>query len=337
MRADRLLALMMLLQAHTKMTAAALAKELEVSKRTIYRDIDALSATGVPIYADGGPGGGYALLDSYRTTLTGLNENEIRLFFMLTIPGSLSDLGVSQQLKTTLLKLTSTFPKRYQEQATYVQQRLHLDATRWFQPNQPTPHLKIIQEAIWQDRQLHFAYQRREGPISQRTVSPYGLVAKAGVWYLVANTDKDVHVYRVSRIRHIELTQVHFTRPQNFNLLNFWVTWVADYEASLPKYPVTLRIAPDLVSTLPYILGEGVRSLIAQAQPDRAGWRKLDYIFERMEEARMFVLGMGASVEVVTPEALRNSVIQFAADIVSLWKPRKSGHERKRESDTLIV
>ena len=157
MRADRLLSLMMLLQTRGQMTAEELAAELEVSKRTIYRDIDALSIAGVPVYASGGPGGGYAVLDSYRTSLTGLNENEIRALFMLTIPGPISDLGVSQQLKAAILKMTSSFSDDHYEHADYLRQRLHLDAASWFQTDEPVPHLKTVQEAVWQDRQLLLA------------------------------------------------------------------------------------------------------------------------------------------------------------------------------------
>ena len=272
MRADRLLSLMMLLQTRGQMTAEELAAELEVSKRTIYRDIDALSIAGVPVYASGGPGGGYAVLDSYRTSLTGLNENEIRALFMLTIPGPISDLGVSQQLKAAILKLTSSFADEHHEHIDYLRQRLHLDAASWFQTEEPVPHLKIVQDAAWQDRQLVLSYRRRNGMVSEQIISPYGLVAKASIWYLVAATDKGMRVYRVSRIESAQMTQTHFARTQDFELAKFWTDWVIGYKASLPKYPVTLRIGPDLIPVLPYILGDDVRSLVEQAQPDSEGW-----------------------------------------------------------------
>jgi predicted DNA-binding transcriptional regulator YafY len=317
MRADRLLSLMMLLQTRRQMTAEELANELEVSKRTIYRDIDALSVAGVPVYASGGPGGGYALLDSYRTTLTGLNEHEIQALFMLTIPSPISDLGVSQQLKAAILKLTSTLASDRHEHADYLRQRLHLDAASWFQIDEPVPHLKIVQEAAWQDRQLVLSYRRRNGTVSERTISPYGLVAKASIWYLVAATDKGMHVYRVSRIEAVQIIQTHFARPQDFDLAKFWAGWVIGYKASLPKYPVTLRIGPDLIPVLPYILGEGVRLLVEQAQPDSEGWRVVNYTFERIEEAQAYVLGMGASVDVIAPEELRVRVLKLATDVVA--------------------
>ncbi len=317
MRADRLLSIMMLLQARRQMTAEELANELEVSKRTIYRDIDALSTAGVPVYANGGPGGGYALLDSYRTTLTGLNENEIQALFMLTIPSPIADLGINQQLKAAILKLTSTITSDYPQHADYLRQRLYLDAASWFQTDEPVPHLKIVQEAAWQDRQLLLSYRRQNGTVSEQTISPYGLVAKASIWYLVAATEHGMRVYRVSRIEAVQLSQKHFTRSQDFDLARFWTDWVTGYRVSLPKYPVTLRIGPDLIPVLPYILGEGIRSLVEQAEPDMEGWRVLNYTFEKIEEAQAYVLGMGASVDVIAPEELRVSVLKLAADVVA--------------------
>ncbi|KAA3661969.1 MAG: YafY family transcriptional regulator [Chloroflexi bacterium] len=317
MRADRLLTLMMVLQTRGQTTAAALAKELEVSKRTIYRDIDALSAAGVPVYADGGPGGGYALLDSYRTTLTGLHEDEIRALFMLTIPGPLSDLGLSQQLKGAFLKLTSSLPSHYQEQAQLIRKRIHLDAAGWFQREERLPFLPVVQEAVWQDLQLSMSYRRSGGGLSQRVVSPYGLVAKAGIWYLVAATERGMRVYRVSRVETAVLTQTHFTRPATFDLADFWANWIADYEVGLPKYPVTLSIGPDLIPNLPHILGAGVRSLLAETQPDANGWKTIDYTFERVEEAQTFIMGMGTVVKIIAPDSLRVSIAKLASEIAA--------------------
>ena len=223
MRADRLLSLMMLLQTRRQMTAEELAIELEVSKRTIYRDIDALSVAGVPVYANGGPGGGYALLDSYRTTLTGLNESEIQALFMLTIPSPISDLGVSQQLKAAILKLTSALTSDHLEHTDYFRQRLHLDAASWFQTDEPVPHLKAVQEAVWQDRQLILSYRRRNGTVSERTISPYGLVAKASYWYFLGQVpDGTMRTYRVLRMQEITLSETRFQRDLDFDLVGHW-------------------------------------------------------------------------------------------------------------------
>ena len=319
MRADRLLTLMMLLQRRGRTTAEELARELEVSTRTIYRDIDALSAAGVPVYAEGGPGGGYALLDSYRTTLTGLHEDEMRALFMLTIPSPIADLGVSQQLKAAILKLTTSLSDRHQEQADRIHQRLYLDAKGWFQPEEPVPYLQTIQEAVWSDRQLDLAYQRSMGSAHRRTVSPYGLVAKAGVWYLVCETEQGMRVYRISRVVRAAMTPTHFVRAEGFDLVDFWTEWSAAYVANLPQYPVTLRVAPEILPTLFSILGETVKEQLDNAEADTAGWRLLHHTFERMEEARAYVLGLGAAVEVIAPEELRSSVIDFATKIVTYY------------------
>lgn len=320
MRADRLISLMMLLQTRGQMTAESLALVLEVSKRTIYRDIDALSSAGVPIYADGGPGGGYALIDSYRTTLNGLNQEEIRSLFLLMTPGPFSDLGISPALNSAVLKLTSALPNRHYDQPDFVRRRFYLDAGGWFQRNEAVPHLKTIQEAVWSDRQILISYRPRVGEVGQRTLSPLGLVAKSNIWYLVADTDRGKRVYRVSRIETVEWTVNQFMREPSFELVDYWMKWVADYEASLPQYPVTLRIAPDVVSILPFIWGENVRIPLERSQSDANGWRILDYTFERMEEAEYRILGLGASVEVIAPDELRAAVLESAQQIVMQYK-----------------
>lgn len=317
MRADRLLSLMMLLQKNKLMTAVSLAQELEVTKRTIYRDIEALSMAGVPVYAIGGPGGGYALHDNYRTTLTGLSENEMRTLFMLTLPGPLQDLGVSQELKATTLKLTHSLSSQYLEQANYVRQRLHLDAARWFQKDTAVQHLKVLQEAVWQDRESSMIYRRADGQVSERTIAPYSLAAKAGLWYLIAETSGGMRVFRVSRIEAVTLLHTHFVRPEDFDLITFWEAWVADYEANLPQYPVRLRIKPDVLPFLIHILGEQGQREVEQEQPDADGWRVVDCTFERPDEARLFVLGMGTFVEVLAPDELRTTVLQMAQEVVA--------------------
>src|SRR5512147_2861952 len=152
MRADRLLSLLMLLQARGRMTAQELARELEVSERTIYRDINALSASGVPVYAESGPGGGCALLDSYRTNLTGLTADEARALFMLSIPAPLDQLGVGQELRAALLKLSAALPSSRRPDEERARQRIHIDSLAWFQGEDPVPHLHTLQQAVWQDR-----------------------------------------------------------------------------------------------------------------------------------------------------------------------------------------
>jgi len=323
MRADRLLSLLMLLQTRGHMTAQELAEELETSVRTIYRDIDALSAAGVPVYAERGPGGGCALLDSYRTNLTGLTEDEVRALFMLSIPAPLAELGVSQELKAALLKLSAALPAARRHDESHVRQRIHLDWAGWHQPEEPAPHLQTIHQAVWQDRKLHIAY-----PVEivsyvkqfERLVDPYGLVAKAGVWYLVCAGDGRMRVQRVSRILEAHLAGERFERPADFDLAAFWERWCARQEESRPTYPVTARVSPDLVALLPLYLGGRIHAALAQAgPPDAEGWVTLVLPFETAQAARDRILGFGKAVEVLEPEPLRKSIVDFAVQIVSFY------------------
>lgn len=326
MRADRLLSLLMLLQSRGKMTAEALAAELEVSVRTIYRDIDALGTAGVPVYTDRGPGGGVALLDSYRTNLTGLNADEARALFMLSIPAPLDQLGVGQELKAALRKLAAALPAASRSDETHIRQRIHLDSVWWFQEQEPVPHLPTVQQAVWEDRKLRLKYRSRFDTEIERLVEPYGLVAKTGIWYVVCARDSLMRVYRLSRILDTQLTDVVFTRPPNFDLAAFWQGWCTKFEQSRAYYPVIGRITPEFVPHLDRIFGPAMRESIAQSVPDAQGRITLELPFETFEHARERILGFGRAVEVLEPEPLRRSIQDFAEHIVALYAEDKTGN-----------
>ena len=189
MRADRLLSILMILQTRGKVTALALAEELEVSERTIYRDVEALSGAGVPLYAERGPGGGIALLEEYRTNLTGLNSDEARALFMLSIPSPLLQLGVGPDLTAAMFKLSAALPESRRREQQAARQRIHLDAAWWGQSGLPGPHLGVVQQAVWQDRRLRIVTRTLFGAEIELNVDPLGLVAKASEWYLVARRE----------------------------------------------------------------------------------------------------------------------------------------------------
>ena len=320
MRADRLLSLLMLLQARGRITAEKLAEELEVSVRTIYRDIEALSIAGVPVYTERGPGGGCALMDTYRTDLTGLTKDEVRALFMLRIPAPLAELGVSQELKAALLKLAAALPADRRQDEERVRQRIHLDSVEWFQAKEPVPHLRTIQQAVWEDRRLHLSYHLPFETQVGRLVNPYGLVAKASVWYLVCARDSHIRVHRVSHVLDARLTDESFERPADFDLATYWNAWCAEVEENRPTYPVTVRVAPDLVPFLARYFGDGIRDVTGRAGPPDAGGRiTLTLPFETLEAARERILGFGRAMEVLEPQALRESVLDFATQIVALY------------------
>lgn len=321
MRADRLISIVMLLQTHARMTACELAEELEVSERTIYRDIDALSIAGVPIYSEAGPGGGYALVDDYRTTLTGLTEGEVRALFTLNIPAPLTDLGMDKELRAALLKLSASLPNTRRGEEEKAHQRFHLDSTWWQQGGESVPHLKDIQQAVWQNLKLHVVYQPLYTTEIERLIAPYGLVAKAGVWYLVYARNERIYVQRVSDLTDVRISPESFGRPDEFDLAAFWESWCAEYEALLSYFTATVRVAPDFIPELPKHFSNDVLDQAAQAgPPDDDRWIKLELSFRSFEEARARILGFGRGVEVLEPLALKRSVLDFAEQIVDLYK-----------------
>ncbi len=326
MRADRLLSIMMFLQARGRMTAPELARELEVSVRTIYRDMDALSAAGVPVYAERGPGGGCALLDSYRTTLTGLTQDEVRALFMLSIPAPLTELGLDQELRAAMLKLSAALPASRRGDEERVRQRIHLDPVGWFDSNEPVPHLQTIQQALWADRKLHLTYRLPFEARVQWSVEPYGLVAKAGVWYLVCARDDRIRVVRLSGVLGARISDESFERPTDLDLGSFWRTWCLAYEGNRPHYPVIVRASPALLPFLPQHFGDQIRVAMAAAGPaDAEGWLTMSLSFEALEEARARLIAFGAALEVLAPQALRSTVADYAAQIVALYAGSGAG------------
>ncbi len=320
MRADRLLSILMLLQTRGRMSAQALAKELEVSERTIYRDIDALSAAGVPVYGEAGREGGYALLDSYRTNLTGLTEGEVRALFMLQIPSPLAELGVSRELKAAFLKLSAALPRDRHRDEEWVRQRFYLDSSPWHQGEEAVPHLQTVHQAVWHDRKLQITYRPLPMAQIELLVAPYAMVAKAGVWHLVCAANDRLRVYHVSEFLDARILDETFTRLADFDLAAFWENWCAAREKSYSDFRVVVRVAPNFIPALPFYLGDSLREKVAQAgPPDAEGWIKLELAFESLEAARDRLLDFGRGVQVLEPWALRRSIRDFAEQILSLY------------------
>jgi predicted DNA-binding transcriptional regulator YafY len=320
MRADRLLSLLMLLQARDRMTAKHLAKELEVSERTVYRDIEALSAAGVPVYGEPGREGGFALLDGYKTSLTGLTKQEVRALFMLSIPAPLEELGISHELRQALLKLSAALPEPRRSVEEQVRRRFHLDSTWWEQGDEPVPYLQILYQAVLQDRKLYLKYRPLFNIELELLVDPYGLVAKAGVWYLVFARNSQVRIQRVSELIDARISTEVFSRPPGFDLPAFWRQWCARRTQRRTGYLVTVRVAPGFIPFLPMYMGTSVRAKIDQAgPPDTEGWITLELSFESLETARDRLLDYGGGVEVLEPQALRKSILDYARQIVALY------------------
>jgi predicted DNA-binding transcriptional regulator YafY len=319
MRADRLLSLLLLLQSRGRMTAQELAQRLEVSERTIYRDLNALSAAGVPVYAERGPGGGCALMDHYRTNLTGLSPAEVRTLFLSGTPGPLADLGFGSALEAALLKLLAALPSSHRHDVEQARQRVYVDAAGWSHPEE-APHLGVIQEAVWQERKLRLTYRKGSGELSERVVDPLGLVAKAGVWYLVACVDAEMRTFRISRVQAAELTEEPCQRPDGFDLAAHWTASSAQFRASWAQYPVTLRVAVRSTAALCEVFGAGMRALLARAEPpDAMGRTTVTLQLESFDTALTRVLAAGTLAEVVEPPELRQAIVDLARQVSAFY------------------
>lgn len=328
MRADRLLALLLLLQARGRMNAAELAAELEVSERTIYRDIDALNAAGVPIYGEAGRNGGYALLEPYRTTLTGMTRAEIQALFMLSVPEPLTELGISRDLHSALRKLAAALPAAHHDDEAWIRQRFLLDSSWWRQDDDSVPHLNTVHQAIRQSRRLTIAYR----PIALwrivQQVDPYGLVAKAGAWYLVAGHDGQTEVYRIHTLQEARIEDVPAIRPADFELQTFWRAWCTEQNERRARFLTQLRIAPHFVAALPMYFGERIRSQIVAGTTDAQGHLIIELAFDSLEAARDRILTLGSGVEVLAPPELRLSVYDFATQTAAIYQKQISRETR---------
>jgi predicted DNA-binding transcriptional regulator YafY len=319
MRADRLLSLLLLLQTRGRMSASQLAAELEVCERTIYRDMVALSTAGVPVYGEAGRDGGYQLLDSYRTNLTGLSEGEARALFMLNMPGPLAKLGLSQDLKAAMLKLTAALPESRRLDEERVRQRYYIDASWWSQAEEPQTHLQTIQQAVWEDRQLVITYTPLFGVQIERVVDPYGLAAKSGSWYLVFARGGRVRARRVADLLDARLCPEKFERPVDFELGEFWKRWCAEEEQSYSGYSVTVRVTKRALPSVIRRFGAGVRDQLADAPECDEDSRILILHFRWIDEARERLLPFGSGVEVLEPYALRASIADTAEQTARLY------------------
>jgi predicted DNA-binding transcriptional regulator YafY len=324
MRADRLLSILLLLQVHRKMTARELARRLEVSERTIHRDMEALGMAGVPVTAERGAGGGWMLLEEYRTNLTGLNEAEIQALFLAKPSRLLADLGLAKAGEAALIKLLAAIPSVHRRGAEDLRQRMHVDSAGWRQSEEAVPALRTLREAVWQGRKLRLTYQRGDGATVEREVDPLGLVAKGSVWYLIAAVDGEPRSYRASRVQEAAPLDAPSIRPEGFDLAAYWEQSALQFKANLPRYPVTLRAHPTI---LPSLRSGAHYSRVEREQPPGDdGWVVADMLFEDEHNACEFVLSLGPRVEVLEPGALRAQVIAHAAGIVALYTQADDSH-----------
>jgi predicted DNA-binding transcriptional regulator YafY len=306
MLASRLLSILMLLQTRGRMSAAALAAEFEVSVRTIHRDIDQLSAAGVPVYADRGRSGGFALMDGYRTKLTGMTQPEAETLFLAGLPGPAAQLGLADILSAARLKLMAALPAHVQPGAERIASRFHLDPDAWFRASDPQPALQTVARAVWSGHVLKLRYRPAgESEAHPRKLNPLGLVLKAGVWYLLAQSGKSIRTYRVANIHDAEITEEMFVRPKEFDLAEHWETTARAYEAGVWRGQAEVRLSPRGLALLEALGPYVVQAARETTKPDREGWIRCTIPIESDAHGVRELMRLCEEVEVLGPPALR--------------------------------
>jgi len=315
--ASRLLSILMLLQSRGRVSAFALARELEVSVRTIYRDVDSLSAAGVPVYGDRGRSGGYQLRAGWRTQLTGLTTGEARALLMTNLPGPAKALGLGEAAASAHLKLLAALPDDWRSDAERVGARFHLDPVDWFRDAPPADQLRVVAEGVWSERRLRMRYESW-AKVSERVVDPLGLVLKGGAWYLVARDKREPRTYRVAAIAQAQVLDERFTRPARFDLEAFWSASTRRFEEGVYRDVATLRVSADGLARLRHF-----SPIVAQAAdrtltpPDARGWRTVTVPIESVEHAAREMLRLGADAVVVEPRALRDALQARAREMLA--------------------
>jgi predicted DNA-binding transcriptional regulator YafY len=313
MKSDRLVALLLLLQSAQRRTARELAVRLEVSERTIYRDVDALSASGIPVYAERGYDGGIALAEGYRKALMHFAEDEVRALF---IPGSaiLADLGLGANLDRALDKLRGGFTDVQRKAAEKVRGRIFIDQRRWYQSDPPVERLALVRRAVWDDRRIEIVYEDRNKARTTRCVDPYGLVSKAGVWYVVAKALEGFRSFRIDRIVDVRELDERYERDDRFDLDAYWKTSAANLRSEYQGFPVTLRASAESV--------DSIGSFWPSRWIERDGERLLCVEFPNQDAAVSHLLTWGEQVELIEPLSLCEPVLARARAVCARYENR---------------
>ncbi|WP_327137782.1 YafY family transcriptional regulator [Streptomyces sp. NBC_01340] len=313
MKSSRLVSILLLLQTRGRMTAADLAEELDVSVRTVYRDVEALSAAGVALYGDAGHAGGYRLLDGYRTRLTGFTEGEAEALFLAGVPGPAAELGLGPVLAAAQLKVRAALPRELREHADRISGRFHLDAPGWYADADDIPYLPAVADAVWNARVLHVLYRRwREPTDVRRRLEPYGLVLKAGRWYVVAGPGP--RTFRVDQILELTATDEEFSPQETFDLAAYWASYQRDFHDRLHRAEAVIRVAPGTRLT-----GPAAQAAESNGRTEHDGWTRAIVPIESVDQAHDEFLRLGAAIEVLEPAELRDRIARTVAGMARLY------------------
>jgi predicted DNA-binding transcriptional regulator YafY len=319
MRASRLVNLLLLLQTRGGLTATELGRELEVSVRTIYRDVDALAEAGVPIYAERGPHGGVRLVDGYRTRLTGLTPDEAEALFMSGVPGPAAELGLGTVVTAARLKVLAALPPELRTRATRINERFHLDAPGWFQHGEDLPYLAPLAQAVWESRPVEIRYRRPDSDEDvERRIEPLGLVLKGGVWYVVARAGAQERTYRVSRVTAARVCDEQVERPAGFDLGAYWSASIEAFEREQPATELVLRVPSENLAAIGDIVGAD-RVDVLQPADGPGGTALVRARFTWEDDALWALMRLGGRVELVEPDRLRSRLVRMARAVLERY------------------
>lgn len=328
MKSDRLLSILLLLQTRGLVPATELAERFEVSVRTIYRDIEALSASGVPVYAERGRHGGIALLPGFRTDVTGLTADEARALFVLAAEGAHAALGLDAALGSALRKVMAALPEPHRPAAELTSRRILVDPVRWMSGPQPAVDVAELHDAVFADRRLRLSY-RHSGTSDPRTytVDPYGLVVKAGVWYLVADRDGVPRLFRADRVRRATLTDEPVVRRPGAELADLWDVLRKQVEERPGRVRLRVRVHRSRLDLFVRLHGG---ALTGEPRPEEGEgeWVRAELAVDSVEWARS-LLSFGPNLEVLSPPEARTVLARHAAAVVALYG--KAGAEQAVE------
>jgi predicted DNA-binding transcriptional regulator YafY len=322
MRASRLLSMLMLLRSRGRLSAPVLAQELNVSVRTVYRDVDHLSAAGVPVWAETGRLGGICLREGWRTQLTGLTAPEARAVFMAGLPGPAAELGLGEAMAAAQLKLLAALPGEARDDAARIADCFHLDPVDWFRAASPPALLQAVADAVWRRRRLAVRYESWQAR-SDRVLEPLGLVLKAGTWYLAARRvdAAEPRAYRLAAIETLQTLDETFTAPKRFNLAAWWRASTARFEAGVYTGTARLRVTEPAFDRLCGISPVVASAALASAMPsDRESWVDVEVPVESTQHATQALLALGPEAEVLSPPGLRDALADAAARMLAHYR-----------------
>jgi predicted DNA-binding transcriptional regulator YafY len=313
-----LISILMALHRGRAMTASELATRLNVSVRTIFRDIDVLSTMGVPVYTELGRGGGIRLMEGYTSDLTGLSSGEAEALALVASPAAAMGVqAFANPTRSALDKLAAAVPSIHQLKAQHARGRLLFDTKPWFRSLDASPYLDTLRACIWKDQCIDMRYKRSNGEVRDYRLEPYALVVKVDTWYVIGRVKREMRVFRISRVQSVQVGEETFTRDPDFDLQKFWYAWCEQFEKNPPStFPVEVAITPRGRKLLLDQYGNWFRQKL-EPLGDKYKRAEVTLELEREDLALRILFSLGREVQILKPKPLRRKLNALAREVVA--------------------